>query len=117
MLPFPRFPSVFIWVHLWLISGPQLEQQVLAFDRIPDVDQDLLDHAIQRSGDGGLPVSVLPVSVLTIDTPCGDSPACPLRLRLDQLLRAEVARRLGSRRNEVVPSTGTCSIQFFFRTR
>src|ERR1035437_5058957 len=59
----------------------------------------------------------VPVSVLTIDTPCRDSPACPLRLRLDQLLRAEVTRRLGSRRNEVVPSTGTCSIQFFFRTR
>ena len=30
---------------------------------------------------------------------------------------SEVARRLGSRRNDVVPSLSTCSIQFFFRTR
>jgi hypothetical protein len=57
-------------------------------------------------------------SVLTIDTSCGDTPCdYPSRLRLDQLLRSEVARLLGSRRNDVVPSPGTCSIQFLFRTR
>jgi len=34
-------------VSRFTMSGPQLEQQVLAFHRISNVDQDLLDHAIQ----------------------------------------------------------------------
>jgi hypothetical protein len=72
-----------------------------------------MDTDEHRSDGPNLLLMAVPVSVLTIDTPCGDSPACPLRLRLDQLLRAEVTRRLGSRRNDVVPSPGTGSIQFF----
>ena len=75
-------------------------------DRIDELADVLKAVAVRRCRSS---LSTLPVGIPPRD--------CPLRPRLDQLLRSEVARCHGSRRTDVVPSPGTCSIQFFFRTR